>query len=113
MMNTSLIEMTAESFGSLTFIVATKADMTVRTSHGNEKSFFAFRQRKAKGMLPKYKTSRYSLHARDCCCQRTLLSSASYGGRDYPPKARREHKSFLRSRLADGGHLAAVGSGAG
>ena len=60
MMKTSPIEMTAESFGNRTLIVATKIEMTVNRNHWIEKPFFALKQRRAKGMLAIYTPSRYN-----------------------------------------------------
>jgi hypothetical protein len=57
-MKTSLIETIADSFGSRKFIVATKKEMTVRSTHWTEKSFFALKQRTAEGTAARHTLSR-------------------------------------------------------
>src|SRR5437868_1140199 len=44
MTKTSPIEISDESLGNLTFIVATKREITVKRSHSREKLFFVLRQ---------------------------------------------------------------------
>src|SRR5437764_11373653 len=71
MIKTSPIEMTVDTFGSLTFIVETNAESRRSENHCGEKSFLELKHSHAKGIEARYTTDRYKRDFRGCSRQRT------------------------------------------